>query len=73
MVLLESLLGSYSCLLRCLFYTSADKVIYSSPNFDPKVFLSWVHKDTIAADLEYGALTLETDLKGRTQQTLSRN
>ncbi|KAG8064457.1 hypothetical protein GUJ93_ZPchr0004g39462 [Zizania palustris] len=45
-----------------------DKVIYSSPNFDPKVFLSWVHKDTSAADLESGALTLKTDLKGRTQQ-----
>ncbi|ONM30218.1 Exocyst complex component SEC5A [Zea mays] len=45
-----------------------DKVIYSSPNFDPKVFLSWVHKDTSAADLEAGALTLKTDLKGRTQQ-----
>lgn len=46
----------------------AEKVIYSSPNFDPKVFLSWVHKDTSAADLESGALTLKTDLKGRTQQ-----
>ncbi|XP_066347229.1 exocyst complex component SEC5B-like [Miscanthus floridulus] len=45
-----------------------DKVIYSSPNFDSKVFLSWVHKDTSAADLEAGALTLKTDLKGRTQQ-----
>jgi exocyst complex component 2 len=45
-----------------------DKVVYSSPNFDPKVFLSWVHKDTSAADLESGALTLKTDLKGRTQQ-----
>ncbi|AQK80239.1 Exocyst complex component SEC5A, partial [Zea mays] len=45
-----------------------DKVIYSSPNFDPKVFLSWVHKDMSAADLEAGALTLKTDLKGRTQQ-----
>uniref|UniRef100_A0A804MWB8 Exocyst complex component SEC5 n=1 Tax=Zea mays TaxID=4577 RepID=A0A804MWB8_MAIZE len=45
-----------------------DKVIYSSPNFDPKVFFLWVHKDTSAADLEAGALTLKTDLKGRTQQ-----
>ncbi|VAH47740.1 exocyst complex component SEC5B-like [Triticum dicoccoides] len=45
-----------------------EKVIYSSPRFDPKVFLSWVHKDTSAADLESGALTLKTDLKGRTQQ-----
>jgi hypothetical protein len=68
MILLESLLVFYSYLLRCLFFTSADKVIYSSPNFDPKVFLSWVHKDTSAADLEAGALTLKTDLKGRTQQ-----
>jgi hypothetical protein len=53
---------------RSIFCTFADKVIYSSPNFDPKVFLSWVHKDTSAADLEAGALTLKTDLKGRTQQ-----
>ncbi|KAL5674482.1 hypothetical protein ACJX0J_018788, partial [Zea mays] len=51
-----------------IFCTFADKVIYSSPNFDPKVFLSWVHKDTSAADLEAGAPTLKTDLKGRTQQ-----
>lgn len=50
------------------FCTFADKVIYSSPHFDPKIFLSWVHKDTSAADLESGALTLKTDLKGRTQQ-----
>lgn len=49
-------------------FALAEKVIYSSPNFDPKVFLSWVHKDTSAADLESGALTLKTDLKGRTQQ-----
>jgi exocyst complex component 2 len=63
------LLAFDSCLLRGLFFcTFADKVIYSSPNFDPKVFLSWVHKDTSAADLEVGALTLKTDLKGRTQQ-----
>jgi exocyst complex component 2 len=53
---------------RSIFCTFADKVIYSSPNFDPKVFLSWVHKDMSAADLEAGALTLKTDLKGRTQQ-----
>nr|CAD1836809.1 unnamed protein product [Ananas comosus var. bracteatus] len=45
-----------------------EKVIYSSPNFDPKVFLSRVHQETSAADLESGALTLKTDLKGRTQQ-----
>ncbi|XP_042416206.1 exocyst complex component SEC5B-like [Zingiber officinale] len=45
-----------------------DKVTYSSPNFDPKIFLSRVHQDTSAADLEAGALTLKADLKGRTQE-----
>ncbi|WOL15535.1 exocyst complex component SEC5B isoform X2 [Canna indica] len=45
-----------------------EKLIYSSPNFDPKIFLSRVHQDTSAADLEAGALTLKSDLKGRTQQ-----
>ncbi|XP_073099257.1 exocyst complex component SEC5B-like isoform X3 [Elaeis guineensis] len=45
-----------------------EKVMYSSSNFDPKVFLARVHQETSAADLESGALTLKTDLKGRTQQ-----
>ncbi|KAG6531268.1 hypothetical protein ZIOFF_005072 [Zingiber officinale] len=45
-----------------------EKLTYSSPNFDPKIFLSRVHQDTSAANLEAGALTLKTDLKGRTQQ-----
>ncbi|KAJ3675136.1 hypothetical protein LUZ60_004178 [Juncus effusus] len=45
-----------------------EKVLYSSPNFDPKAFLARVHQETSAADLESGALTLKTDLKGRTQQ-----
>lgn len=42
--------------------------MYSSSNFDAKVFLSRVHQATSAADLESGALTLKTDLRGRTQQ-----
>ena len=46
----------------------ADKIIYSSPDFDAKVFLTRVHQETTAADLEAGALTLKTDLKGRTQE-----
>lgn len=45
-----------------------EKVIYSSPNFDAKVFLSRVHQETKAADLESAALTLKADLKGRTQE-----
>lgn len=49
-------------------YFFAEKVIYSSPHFDPKIFLSRVHQETSAADLESGALTLKNDLKGRTQQ-----
>lgn len=48
--------------------SAREKVMYYSPNFDPKVFLSHVHHETRAADLESGALTLKTDLKGRTQQ-----
>lgn len=47
---------------------SREKILYSSPNFDPKAFLARVHQETSAADLESGALTLKTDLKGRTQQ-----
>ncbi|XP_074568127.1 exocyst complex component SEC5A-like [Curcuma longa] len=45
-----------------------EKLTYSSPNFDPKIFLSRVHQDTSAANLEAGALTLKNDLKGGTQQ-----
>ncbi|XP_073099567.1 exocyst complex component SEC5B isoform X2 [Elaeis guineensis] len=48
--------------------STREKVMYSSSNFDPKVFLARVHQETSAADLESGALTLKTDLKGRTQQ-----
>lgn len=45
-----------------------DKLMYYSERFDPKLFLSRVHQDTPAADLEAGGLALKTDLKGRTQQ-----
>lgn len=48
--------------------STREKVMYSSADFDPKVFLSRVHQETSAADLESGALTLKADLKGRTQQ-----
>ncbi|XP_008784153.2 exocyst complex component SEC5A-like isoform X2 [Phoenix dactylifera] len=48
--------------------STREKVTYSSSNFDPKVFLSRVHQETSAADLESGALTLKTDLRGRTVQ-----
>ncbi|XP_038699428.1 exocyst complex component SEC5A-like isoform X2 [Tripterygium wilfordii] len=45
-----------------------EKLIYFSEKFDAKLFLSRIHQDTSAADLEGGALALKTDLKGRTQQ-----
>ncbi|XP_052200821.1 exocyst complex component SEC5A-like isoform X2 [Diospyros lotus] len=45
-----------------------EKLIYFSDKFDAKLFLSRIHQDTSAADLEAGALALKTDLKGRTQQ-----
>ncbi|KDP42998.1 hypothetical protein JCGZ_25184 [Jatropha curcas] len=45
-----------------------EKLLYFSERFDAKLFLSRVHQDTTAADLVSGALSLKTDLKGRTQQ-----
>lgn len=46
----------------------AEKLMYFSEKFDAKLFLSRIHQDTTAADLEGGALALKNDLKGRTQQ-----
>ncbi|CAI9763958.1 unnamed protein product [Fraxinus pennsylvanica] len=48
--------------------SAREKLNYYSEKFDAKLFLSRVHLDTSAADLEAGALSLKTDLKGRTQQ-----
>ncbi|KAK9757410.1 hypothetical protein RND81_01G161000 [Saponaria officinalis] len=45
-----------------------EKLAYFSEKFDAKLFLSRIHQDTSAADLEAGALAIKTDLKGRTQQ-----
>ncbi|XP_078441438.1 exocyst complex component SEC5A-like [Wolffia australiana] len=45
-----------------------EKIMFYSEGFDARLFLSRVHKDTSSADLESGALTLKTDLRGRTQQ-----
>ncbi|XP_068658411.1 exocyst complex component SEC5A-like [Aristolochia californica] len=45
-----------------------EKLNFYSDKFEPKLFLSRVHYDTSAADLESGALALKTDLRGRTQQ-----
>ncbi|KAM7511220.1 hypothetical protein LguiB_010095 [Lonicera macranthoides] len=45
-----------------------EKLMYFSEKFDAKYFLSRIHQDTSAADLEAGALAIKTDLKGRTQQ-----
>ena len=42
--------------------------MYFSEKFDAKLFLSRIHQDTNAADMETGALALKSDLKGRTQQ-----
>ncbi|CAI9116547.1 OLC1v1017724C2 [Oldenlandia corymbosa var. corymbosa] len=44
-----------------------EKLNYYSEKFDAKLFLSRVHYDTTAANLEAGGLALKTDLKGRTQ------
>ena len=51
-----------------LFACFAEKLNYYSENFNAKLFLSRVHLDTNAAELEAGALSLKNDLKGRTQQ-----
>ncbi|PIA41110.1 hypothetical protein AQUCO_02300128v1 [Aquilegia coerulea] len=45
-----------------------EKLMFVSETFEPKLFLSRIHQNTSAADLEAGALALKTDLKGRTQQ-----
>lgn len=42
--------------------------MYFSERFDAKVFISRIHHDTSAADMEAGALALKSDLIGRTQQ-----
>lgn len=44
-----------------------ERLNYYSEKFDAKLFLSRVHQDTSAADLEAGALALKSDLRGRTQ------
>lgn len=46
----------------------AEKLLYFSEKFDAKLFISRIHQDTSAGDLEKGAFALKTDLKGRTQQ-----
>ncbi|XP_027364012.1 exocyst complex component SEC5A-like isoform X3 [Abrus precatorius] len=45
-----------------------EKLLYFSENFDAKLFLSRIHSNTSAADLEAGALALKTDFKSRTEQ-----
>ncbi|KAM7260473.1 hypothetical protein ACFE04_016214 [Oxalis oulophora] len=45
-----------------------EKLMYFSEKFDAKLFISRIHQETGAADLEEGALALKTDLKGRTHQ-----
>ncbi|XP_023523997.1 exocyst complex component SEC5A-like [Cucurbita pepo subsp. pepo] len=48
--------------------TLREKLLYLSERFDAKIFISRIHQNTSAADLEKGALALKTDLKGRTHQ-----
>ncbi|XP_042010257.1 exocyst complex component SEC5B-like [Salvia splendens] len=48
--------------------SAREKLNYYSENFNAKLFLSRVHLDTNAAELEAGALSLKNDLKGHTQQ-----
>ncbi|XP_020517983.1 exocyst complex component SEC5A isoform X2 [Amborella trichopoda] len=45
-----------------------EKFMHHSEKFDAKLFLSRIHQNIGAADLEPGALALKTDLRGRTQQ-----
>ncbi|KAJ8539404.1 hypothetical protein K7X08_013656 [Anisodus acutangulus] len=45
-----------------------ERLNYFSEKFDSKLFLSRIHQDTSAADLEAGAVSLKTDLKARMQQ-----
>ncbi|KAK9912143.1 hypothetical protein M0R45_036016 [Rubus argutus] len=52
-------------LLLCL---AQKKLLYFSEKFDAKLFISRIHQETNAADLEAGALALKSDLIGRTQQ-----
>lgn len=42
--------------------------MYFSEKFDAKLFLSRVHEETSADDLEAGAIALKTDYEGRTSQ-----
>ncbi|XP_061996218.1 exocyst complex component SEC5A-like [Rosa rugosa] len=48
--------------------TLREKLLYFSEKFEAKVFISRIHQETNAADLEAGALALKSDLIGRTQQ-----
>ncbi|RDX74468.1 Exocyst complex component SEC5B, partial [Mucuna pruriens] len=48
--------------------TLREKLLYFSENFDAKLFLSRIHSNTSAADLEAGAVALKTDFKNRTEQ-----
>ncbi|KAL1820183.1 hypothetical protein ACET3Z_015052 [Daucus carota] len=45
-----------------------EKLMYFSEKFDAKLFLSRVHQETSADDLEAGAIALKTDFEGRTSQ-----
>lgn len=60
----------HSCLVTDILFMFiyAEKLLYFSEKFDAKLFISRIHQETNAADLEAGALALKSDLIGRTQQ-----
>ncbi|EYU36852.1 hypothetical protein ABFS82_14G306300 [Erythranthe guttata] len=60
--------ASFSTDVEPLDPSAREKMNYYSEKFDAKLFLARVHLDTSAAELESGALSLKTDLNGRTQQ-----
>lgn len=55
-------------MLMFVLYILAEKLMYFSEKFDAKLFLSRVHEETSADDLEAGAIALKTDYEGRTSQ-----
>ena len=61
-----ALTSQFDLMLFVLFGFFAEKLIYFSDHL--KLFLSRIHQDTSAADLEAGALGLKSDLKGRNLQ-----
>lgn len=51
-----------------MFLSFTEKLLYFSEKFDPKFFLSHVHQNTAAADLERAEEGLKEDLKIRNNE-----